>query len=99
MNTEAVRNTNTEEKTRKSIRQTWKRNLIVFISCMLIGAAAVSTPPIQASAKSTTVYITETGKCYHKSKKCRGLSRARKIYKTTLSDAKADGLRPCKICY
>ena len=51
--------------------------------------------------KSTSkkVYVTRTGKKYHSRKSCRGLNRAKKIYKTTLKKAKKQGLKKCKICY
>lgn len=44
---------------------------------------------------SKTVYITETGTKYHFDKNCRGLSNAKKIYSTTLSKAKSNGLTLC----
>lgn len=48
-----------------------------------------------ASSGNKTVYITKTGTKFHYDKNCRGLSNANKIYTTTLSDAKADGLTLC----
>jgi biopolymer transport protein ExbD len=46
--------------------------------------------------QSVTVYITKTGKKYHKDG-CRYLA-ASKI-KTTLKEAKANGYTPCKVCH
>lgn len=46
------------------------------------------------TTKSVTVYVTETGKCYHTHACGRGT-----YYKSTLKSAKASGLRPCKKCY
>lgn len=54
------------------------------------GNAAVSK-----TTSSKTVYITATGKKYHFSKNCRGLSNANKISTTTVSKAKAKGLTLC----
>ena len=48
---------------------------------------------------SSTVYITKTGKKYHKTKSCSGLRNAKSIQSSTLTDAKNKGLEPCKICY
>ncbi len=48
---------------------------------------------------SKTVYTTETGKKYHSSKNCSGLSRAKNIYKSSLSNAKASGLGACEKCW
>ncbi len=56
-----------------------------------------STNTQQESSK--TVYITETGEKYHSTKNCSGLSRAKKIYTSTLSSAKSMGLGPCSKCY
>lgn len=49
--------------------------------------------------KTSTVYTTETGKKYHCTKNCSGLSNAKKIYTDTLSEAKTRGLTPCSKCY
>lgn len=43
----------------------------------------------------TTVYITETGECYHRGD-CRYLSHSK--IKISLKDAKARGYRPCSVC-
>ena len=48
---------------------------------------------------STTVYTTKTGKKYHSTKKCSGLSNASAIYESKLNDAKNKGLTPCSKCY
>lgn len=45
------------------------------------------------------VYTTKTGKKYHSSKSCPGLSRAKAIYKSTLSNAIGQELGACKKCY
>ena len=45
------------------------------------------------------VYITATGTKYHRDRNCRGLSRAKNVYKVTLKEAKGKGLTPCSLCY
>ena len=45
------------------------------------------------------VYTTKSGKKYHSSKSCPGLSRAKGIYESTLYDAISQGLGACKKCY
>ena len=45
--------------------------------------------------KSVTVYITKTGKKYHKAG-CRHLKQSKISIK--LKDAKANGYEPCKVC-
>lgn len=48
---------------------------------------------------SGIVYITATGEKYHSRKNCSGLSRAKNIYESSLSNAKAQGLDKCSKCY
>jgi len=48
---------------------------------------------------SGKVFITRTGKKYHRIKSCRGLASASAIYSVTLSQAKAKGLTKCAICW
>lgn len=72
------------------------KHLFISISLALV---MVSTPiagdvfQITASAE-TTVYVTPTGKKYHKKKCGNG-----KYTKEKLSKAKDRGLTPCKKCY
>ena len=63
--------------------------------------AAVSkpAPPASDNNVTNTVYTTATGTKYHCTKSCSGLSRAKEIFTTTLSKAKASGLTPCSNCY
>ncbi len=66
---------------------------------------SVQSVPTQTTQTNTTtpitstVYTTATGKKYHSSKGCRGLSNAKNIYTSTLSDAQSLGLDPCSICH
>ncbi len=59
--------------------------------------AFVEDPP--QDNLSRTVYVTKTGKKYHLTKRCSGLSNANAIYEATLSEAKSRGLTPCSKCY
>ena len=63
------------------------------------GAAAASAAGAASSSASasggTTLYVTNTGECYHR-KGCRYLSSSRIAMK--LSHAKADGYRACSVC-
>ena len=48
---------------------------------------------------SSTVYVTPSGKSYHKTKSCTSLKRSKVINAVTLSQAKAQGKSdPCNIC-
>ena len=53
----------------------------------------------QQDNKSQTVYTTATGKKYHSTKNCSGLSNANAIYDSTLEDAENQGLTPCSKCH
>ena len=61
------------------------------------GSAAAGTAVVGGSSSggNTTVYVTATGECYHRSG-CRYLSNSRIAIK--LKDAKARGYRPCSVC-
>lgn len=71
-----------------------------LISLSLVMASPVSiagyhtNTTIDVQAKTVTVYITPTGKKYHKTKCGNGT-----YTKTTLAKAKHAGLTPCKKCY
>jgi competence protein ComEC len=61
-------------------------------------SAAASTAggtSTSTAAGGTIVYVTDTGECYHR-KDCRYLASSRRA--VTLSRAKADGYRPCRVC-
>lgn len=58
-----------------------------------------STSTTTQNSNSQTVYTTATGKKYHSTKHCSGLSNAKAIYESTLSAAKNSGLGPCSKCY
>jgi hypothetical protein len=82
------------------------KRLKKLILALILSISLISLPPIpiigqvtqvtvEASAKkSTTVYVTRTGKKYHK-KKCGNGTYT----KSTLEKAKKSGLTACKKCY
>lgn len=77
----------------------WKKSLYALLICLSLTVVSPlsmfgipTNTTITAQAKSTTVYVTPTGKKYHRKKCGRGT-----FTKTTL--AKAKGLTKCKKCY
>lgn len=65
---------------------------------VLVGKYCIDTTSTPTDNTIIYVYVTKTGTKYHKIKSCSGLSNASTIYKKTLSEAKSNGLTPCKIC-
>jgi competence protein ComEC len=61
----------------------------------VIARASAPASSTQTASGSTIVYITATGKCYHRLG-CRYLSKS--CIPITLAKAKAEGYRPCSIC-
>lgn len=72
--------------------------LIISLSLVLVSPESLLGIPtnitLEVQAKSTTVYVTKTGKKYHK-KKCGNGTYS----KSTLDKAKDRGLTKCKKCY
>ena len=73
---------------------------LILAALMLVTAAAsvvaqAPAPQQQPQTKEQTVYITKTGKKYHRAN-CRYLSRSK--IPTSLKDAKANGYTPCSVC-
>lgn len=66
----------------------WVKWLLII--GLFFGSAAALTPPTTAHA--TSVYVTKTGKYYFYRRHDRGLNRAKKVYKVSLSTAKKRGL-------
>lgn len=62
-------------------------------------ASSNVSPNNTQNQTSQTVYITATGKKYHSTKYCSGLSNAKTIYESTLSAAQNKGLTSCSKCY
>lgn len=71
--------------------------IIASLSLSIVVPAPVTyqgNAPMEVQAKSTTVYVTPTGKRYHR-KKCGNGTYT----KSTLEKAKKSGLTPCKKCF
>ena len=66
----------------------------MIVATSIVGLSATKIEAYAASG-STTVYTTNTGKCYH-SDGCSSLSKSKN--KTTLEKAVAKGLTPCSKC-
>lgn len=81
-----------EEKVMQKIKKTLLTIALVTIMAVLPAGEISTTTTLYA--KEQTVYVTRTGKKYHKRKCGNG-----KYYKSTLSDAKKRGLTACKKCY
>ena len=65
----------------------------------MIVTLALQSFTSETTDSDTTVYICVTGKVYHSTRDCRGLSNAtHKIKAVSLSEAKKTR-RACKICY
>jgi micrococcal nuclease len=79
------------------------RRLLTLIALVvfMLGAGGAPVPAQQPApqrqpqTKEQTVYITKTGKKYHRAI-CRYLSRSK--IPTTLKDAKANGYTACSVC-
>jgi hypothetical protein len=72
--------------------------LCAFLMCPVslpVGAQQGQSPPKQ-DPKSQTVYITRTGKKYHRDG-CRYLAGGKTAI--SLKDAKAKGFTACKVCH
>ena len=71
----------------------------VKILSVMIVTLALQSFTSETTSSDTTVYICVTGKVYHSTRDCRGLSNAtHKIKAVSLSEAKKTR-RACKICY
>lgn len=71
--------------------------LLILGYLLMPATVAWSEPPAQRTTqqKETTVYITRTGKKYHRSN-CQYLSRSK--IATTKSEAVKNKYEPCKVC-
>lgn len=69
----------------------WLKWVIMF--ALLLGGIVTTTAVAPATvAHATTVYVTRTGKHYFYKRHDRGLNRAKKVYKVSLTTAKRRGL-------
>ena len=65
----------------------------------MIVTLALQSFTSETTGSDTTVYICVTGKVYHSTRDCRGLSNAtHKIKAVSLSEVKKTR-RACKVCY
>jgi hypothetical protein len=69
---------------------------LLFVAPVQHIVAQRPTVQVAQDPQSATVYITKTGKKYHKDG-CRYLSQSK--IKTTLKEAKANGYTACKVCH
>jgi hypothetical protein len=79
------------------------RRLLAFLALALSLLSPVALPiaaqrreTAQPNNQTQTVYITRTGKKYHRDG-CRYLAMSK--IPITLKDAKAEGYTPCKVCH
>lgn len=57
----------------------------------------ITSYSIASAQPDTSVYVTKHGRKYHRVG-CREIKRSVGILKMSISDAKAKGLTPCKVC-
>jgi biopolymer transport protein ExbD len=67
-----------------------------LLSPVALPIAAQQKQAVQQSNQTQTVYITRTGKRYHRDG-CRYLASSK--IPINLKDAKANGYTPCKVCH
>lgn len=76
--------------------------MIVFSTMFVSLQATVvyNNQPVITTVEAKTSYVikSKSGKCYHKTKNCSNMHKA-KATKITLAKAKQLKLRPCKKCY
>jgi hypothetical protein len=70
--------------------------VLSLLSPVALPIAAQQKQAVQRSNQTQTVYITRTGKRYHRDG-CRYLSMSK--IPISLKDAKANGYTPCKVCH
>lgn len=73
--------------------------LLAVLTCssslILVAQQPTPAPQRQEQPKSQTVYVTRTGKRYHR-ENCRYLASSK--IPMSLKDAKQNGYTPCKVC-
>ncbi len=70
--------------------------VLSLLSPVALPIAAQQKQAVQRSNQTQTVYITRSGKRYHRDG-CRYLSMSK--IPISLKDAKANGYTPCKVCH
>lgn len=82
----------------KATKSSWKF-MKTGVSVSKYCKSTTSTATGDTGSAKGYVYITRTGKKYHRVKTCRGLANASAIYKVKASVAKSKGLTKCKLCW
>ncbi|MCR5403723.1 MAG: hypothetical protein K6E91_07905 [Butyrivibrio sp.] len=72
-----------------------KKYAAIVSSIVIVSGSMLTNTVSFAASADTTVIITKTGECYHKSS-CSTLKKTR--IETTMQAAVDKGLRPCKVC-
>ncbi len=70
----------------------------ILLAGLLAVSGSVATPQVAVAASAKVYVAPDSGKKYHSSKDCRGLSNANEIVKMTKKKAKDQGYTKCKIC-
>lgn len=79
-----------------AVRPATPKSTVSLANVAQVAVTPVSTTPaFLPLSKTTYVYITKTGKKYHKSG-CKYLKKSK--IKKTLKWAKANGYKPCSVC-
>ena len=69
---------------------------LVLLCPVALPSAAQQSPAASQDPKTQTVYVTRTGKKYHRDG-CRSLAQSK--LPLSLKDAKAKGYTACKVCH
>jgi hypothetical protein len=78
------------------------RKAIIITTTLLFAQVFFAQPVQERTEQDATVYICTgpSSKCYHKTDKCKGISRCSKeIIEVKQSYAESKGRTPCKMCY
>lgn len=78
------------------------RSLVLVLGLAGMGSVAAGNPVAaeafyQQAQIGSTVYITPHGECYHRTSKCRTLSRSRNIQ--AVDKSSVGNRRACRVCY
>ena len=68
---------------------------VALAAALLLAGCGREEPPKVAAAPADLVYVTPSGKAYHR-KECSTLARSRTVNTVSLDDV--GGRRPCSVC-
>lgn len=77
-----------------------KKLISVFLACLIVGTLISCQSAVPITGKTPEpyeehiIYVTRTGQRYHYNPNCNGGT----YYESTLEEAQARGLTPCKKC-